>query len=77
MTLDDVLQDLIQHLDSQGDSTIAWEQVREWPEGAVEIFQNAGWIEAKALAKTVVCPGSVKKTALCLCMYPRGYRDNP
>ena len=57
MTLDDVLQDLVQRLGSQGDSIVAWEQVREWPEKAVEIFQNAGWIKTKAPAKTVVCPG--------------------
>lgn len=57
MTLDDVLQDMIQHLDSKGNGTIAWEQVREWPEGAVQIFQDAGWIKPTAPAKTVVCPG--------------------
>ena len=57
MTLDDVLQDMIQHLDSKGNGTIAWEQVREWPEGAVQIFQDAGWIKFTASAKSVVCPG--------------------
>jgi integrase len=30
MTLEDVLQDLIQFLGSKGDGTISWEQVREW-----------------------------------------------
>jgi hypothetical protein len=57
MTLDDVLQDIILHLDSKGNGTIAWEQVREWPERAVQIFQDAGWIKPTAPAKTVVCPG--------------------
>ncbi|MFQ5443581.1 MAG: hypothetical protein ACE5EK_03080 [Nitrospinales bacterium] len=57
MKLENVLQELIQHLNSQSEGTIAWEQVREWPEGAVSIFQKAGWIKTKAPAKTVVCPG--------------------
>ena len=57
MTLDDLLQELIQHLDSHGEGAFAWEQVREWPQGAVDIFQNAGWIKPKAPAKSVVCPG--------------------
>ena len=57
MTHDDVLQGLIQHLDSPGDSTLSWEQVREWPKGTIEIFEKAGWIKAKASAKSLVCPG--------------------
>lgn len=57
MTLNDVLQDLIQHLETKGNNTIVWEQVRQWPEGAVEIFQNAEWIKPAAPAKSVVCPG--------------------
>lgn len=57
MTLEDVLQELIQVLGSKGDGTISWELVREWPEGAVEIFQNAGWIKPKEPVTTVVCPG--------------------
>lgn len=57
MTLDDVLLELIQHLDSHSEGSFTWEQVREWPEGAVELFQGAGWIKPKASAKSVVCPG--------------------
>lgn len=57
MTLGDVLQDLIQRLDSQGDGIIAWEQIREWPQEAVEIFQNAGWIKTGVPVKSVLCPG--------------------
>ena len=53
MTLQEVLQELIQRLGSGGDSTLAWEQVREWPKGAVEVFQNAGWIEPTVAASTV------------------------
>ena len=47
MTLEDVLQELIQVLSSKGDGTISWEQVRQWPESAIEIFQDAGWIKPK------------------------------
>ncbi|HUX90822.1 MAG TPA: hypothetical protein VMV48_09055 [Gallionellaceae bacterium] len=57
MTLQDVLQELIQRLGSGGDSTLAWEQVREWPKGAIEAFQKAGWIEPTAAASSVECPG--------------------
>lgn len=39
----------------EGDTTL--DQVREWPEEAVEIFQNVGWIKPKEPAQTVVCPG--------------------
>jgi len=59
MTLDDVLGDLLFRipLSSEDDGIISWEQVREWPKGALEIFLNAGWITAKEPATTVVCPG--------------------
>ncbi len=56
MTLENVLSDLI--LRGPKDSgTVSWEEVREWPKEAVEIFQNAGWIKPKEPAQTVVCPG--------------------
>ena len=48
MTLEDALQELIQILGSKNDNTISWELVREWPEEAIELFQNAGWIKPKA-----------------------------
>lgn len=57
MTQEDVLQELIQRLGSGGDSTLAWEQIREWPKGAVEGFEKAGWIKAAAPASTLECPG--------------------
>ncbi len=57
MTLHDVLQELIQRLGFGGDSTLAWEQVREWPKGAIEAFQKAGWIKPTAAAASVECPG--------------------
>lgn len=57
MTLDDVLGDLIPRISPKDNGIISWEQVREWPEEAVEIFQNAGWIKPKEPAQTVVCPG--------------------
>ena len=57
MTLQDVLQELIQRLGSGGDSTLAWEQVREWPKGTIEAFQKAGWIKPTVAASSVECPG--------------------
>lgn len=57
MTLDDVLQDLIQQLSFDGDKTISWEEAREWPDNTIDIFKNAGWIKPKSPAKSVVCPG--------------------
>lgn len=57
MTLQDVLQELIQRLGSGGDTDLAWEQVREWPKGAIEVFQKAGWIMPTEAASSVECPG--------------------
>jgi hypothetical protein len=57
MTLDGVLQELIQCLAHDGDTLLSWDQVRQWPKGAVEVFQNAGWIVSAPPATMVVCPG--------------------
>nr|VFK11495.1 MAG: hypothetical protein BECKLPF1236A_GA0070988_100567 [Candidatus Kentron sp. LPFa]VFK27664.1 MAG: hypothetical protein BECKLPF1236C_GA0070990_100507 [Candidatus Kentron sp. LPFa] len=57
MTPDDVLQELIQSLAADGDTLLPWDQVRRWPKGAVEVFQNAGWIVPTSPATEVVCPG--------------------
>ena len=56
MTLEDVLQELIEQLGSGGDSTVAWEQVRHWPAGAIGVFQKAGWIKPTMAASSVECP---------------------
>jgi len=56
MTLEDVLQELIKRLGSGGDTTVAWEQVRHWPGGAIGIFQKAGWIKPTVAASIVECP---------------------
>ena len=56
MTLDDVLQELIERLGAGGDTTVAWEQVRHWPGGAIGFFQKAGWIKPTVAASTVECP---------------------
>jgi hypothetical protein len=70
MTLDDVLQDLIQHLEINRNITITFEQVRQWPKDAVFIFQQAGWIKTKAPAKTVVCPGCEESCFMPVHSYP-------
>ena len=56
MTLEDVLQELIERLGSGGDTTVAWEQVRHWPGGAIGIFEKAGWIKPTVAAASVECP---------------------
>ena len=70
MTLDDVLSDLILRLSSKDDGTISWEQFREWPDGAVEIFQNAGWIKPTASANSVECPGCEENCFMPAHIYP-------
>jgi hypothetical protein len=57
MTLHEVLQELIERLGAAGDTLLAWEQVREWPKGAIEIFQVAGWIAPREAATKVECSG--------------------
>jgi hypothetical protein len=57
MTLSDVLRELIQRLGSEGDTVLTWEQVRQWPKGAIANFEKAGWIEPTVAATTVECSG--------------------
>jgi hypothetical protein len=70
VTLEDVLQELIQVLSSKGDGTISWEQVRQWPESTIEIFQDAGWIKPKSPAKRVVCSGCEENCTMPVHVYP-------
>ena len=70
MTFEDVLQELIHCLGSEGDSTLGWEQVRQWPEGAVEVFQKAGWIKATTPTMTVECPGCVENCFMPVRVFP-------
>lgn len=57
MNLQGVLHDLVDCLEADTDCALRWEQVREWPDGAVRVFQQAGWIRASTAASEVVCPG--------------------
>ena len=57
MTLEDVLRELLGCLGNAGEGLIGWEQVRRWPEGAVEFFVKAGWVKPAPPASTVECPG--------------------
>ena len=57
MTLPEVLQELIQRLGPEGDIVLTWDQVREWPKGAIEVLQEAGWIAPIVAATTVECSG--------------------
>lgn len=75
MTLEDVLQELILRLGSGGDTAVAWEQVREWPEGAIEAFQKAEWIKATVAASTVECPGCEKNCFMPVHVLPARNRQ--
>ena len=57
MTLADVLQEILQRLGPEGDTVLAWEQVRRWPKGAIEALQEAGWVAPIAAATMVECSG--------------------
>ncbi len=57
MTLDDVLQEIVEQLGSSGDTPVAWEQVRDWPEGALKVFEKARWLKPTVAASSVECPG--------------------
>ncbi len=57
MTLADVLRELIQRLGPEGDTVLTWEQVRQWPKGAIANFETAGWIKPTVPATTVECSG--------------------
>ena len=70
MTLNDVLSDLILRIPSKDNDTVSWEQVREWPEDALAIFQDAGWIIPKAPAKSVLCPGCEENCFMPVHVFP-------
>lgn len=57
MTPADVLQEILRRLGPEGDTVLAWEQVRRWPNGAIEAFQEAGWVVPITAATMVECSG--------------------
>lgn len=57
MTLDAVLQELVQRLTREDDTIVAWEQVRDWPAGAIQAFEETGWLTRIPAATTLECPG--------------------
>lgn len=72
MRLDNVLYDLIHSLESGTGQTLGWDQIREWPKGALDLFQETGWIKPKADAVSVVCPGCEEN-----CFMPVNSRKYP
>ena len=72
MMLEDALQELLECLGTDGDSTIPWEQVQRWPKGAIETFQDAGWLKAADLAETVECPGCEESCLMPVEVFPGG-----
>jgi len=75
MTFDDVLEEVIYHLGSNRDSLLSWEQVREWPEGAMESFLDSGWIKPAVPAKSVVCPGCEENCFMPVHIKPETERE--
>lgn len=57
MTLQEVVHSLLLHLRIHGKGMLSWNQVQEWPEGAIAVFEEAGWIKPVEKAKIVECPG--------------------
>lgn len=57
MMLDDVLRELVEQLGAGDDTPVAWEQVRDWPKGALERLEKSRWLKPTAAASTVECPG--------------------
>lgn len=70
MTLEDAMRELLQCLGADGDSTIPWEQVRRWPNGAIDTFQNAGWLNSGGLVETVECPGCEESCPMPVEIFP-------
>lgn len=70
MRLGDAVRELLQCLGTDGDSTIPWEQVHRWPKGALDTFQNAGWLEPGDLAETVECPGCEENCPMPVEIFP-------
>lgn len=70
MRLGNAVRELLRCLGTDGDSTIPWEQVRRWPEGAIDTFQKAGWLKPGDLAETVECPGCEESCPMLVEIFP-------
>lgn len=70
MKLDDAVRELLQCLGNNGDCLIPWEQVRRWPKGSIDAFQNAGWLKPGDLAETVECPGCEESCTMPVEIFP-------
>lgn len=66
----DALQELIQCSESDGDTTISWEQTRYWPNGAIDVLEKSGWIKLTSPATTVECPGCEENCFMPVNVYP-------
>jgi hypothetical protein len=70
MTLEDAVRELLQCLGDDRDCVVPWEQVRRWPEGAVDALQGAGWLQSGDLAETVECPGCEESCSMPVEIFP-------
>lgn len=57
MMLEDVFQDLFEHLIANKDFVIGWEQVRHWPNGTVDVLETAGLLKSGNSATDIECTG--------------------
>src|SRR4051794_10610990 len=59
MTQNDTLFELIWRITAQeeDEQVIRWEEVQNWPDGALELFQRLGLIRPAPHTHSVECPG--------------------
>jgi hypothetical protein len=57
MTGDDVLHEMLDCLSADDPCLLGWTQFRQWPKGAAQVFESAGWLTTAPPAQTVECMG--------------------
>lgn len=70
MTMDDAVRELLECLGTDGDSVILWEQARRWTQGAIDAFQDAGWLKPADFAETAECPGCEECRPMSVEVFP-------
>lgn len=70
MTLNDVLNELLNCLGIEDEYIVSWEQVQRWPLGAIQLLEKIGWLKKILIAKTVECHGCENR-----CFMPVQYKS--
>jgi hypothetical protein len=73
MTLEDVLLELTQYLGNEVTFIVGWDQIKYWPDGALEVFQDCGWIKPATPASMVECPGCEQNCYMPVHITPAQY----